>query len=64
MLRRALTILSLIGLLISVGLWGVSYYGVSYKRQGKTDGMELFAVHGTLWLLCWSSDSCATPECS
>ncbi len=28
MLRRALTILSLIGLLLSVGLWGVSYYRV------------------------------------
>ena len=28
MLRRPLTILSLIGLLLSVGLWGVSYVGV------------------------------------
>ena len=28
MLRKTLTILSLIGLLLSVGLWGVSYYRV------------------------------------
>ena len=30
MLRRALTILSLTGLLLSVGLWGVSYHGIMY----------------------------------
>ena len=30
MLRKTLTIFSLIGLLISVGLWGVSYFNLSY----------------------------------
>ncbi len=30
MLRRALTILSLIGLLFSVGLWGATYYRIQY----------------------------------
>ncbi len=30
MLRKTLTILSLIGLLLSVGLWGVSYFNLSY----------------------------------
>ncbi len=33
MLRKTLTILSLIGLLLSVGLWGVSYYGVLYRQD-------------------------------
>jgi len=30
MFRKTLTILSLIGLLLSVGLWGVSYFNISY----------------------------------
>ena len=30
MLRKTLTILSLIGLLLSMGLWGVSYFNVVY----------------------------------
>ncbi len=33
MLRKTLTILSLIGLLLSVGLWGVSYFHVVYYTQ-------------------------------
>ncbi len=33
MLRKTLTILSLIGLLLSVGLWGVSYFNVSYAPR-------------------------------
>ena len=32
MIRKTLTILSLIGLLLSVGLWGVSYFSISYER--------------------------------
>ncbi len=32
MLRKALTILSLIGLLLSVGLWGVGVFGVGYEE--------------------------------
>ncbi len=31
MIRKTLTILSLIGLLLSVGLWGVSYWGVGFR---------------------------------
>ena len=36
MIRKTLTILSLIGLLLGVGLWGVSYFNVEYvaaRRQ-------------------------------
>ncbi len=36
MLRKTLTILSLIGLLLSVGLWGVSYWGVRYTKATDT----------------------------
>ncbi len=39
MLRKTLTILSLIGLLLSVGLWGVSYLNVGYvssRRQTRS----------------------------
>ena len=35
MLRKTLTILSLIGLLISVGLWGVSYFNLGYITQSS-----------------------------
>ena len=35
MLRRTLTILSFIGLLLSVGLWGVSYSDVFYYLQRR-----------------------------
>jgi hypothetical protein len=31
--RKTLTILSLIGLLLSVGLWGVSYFDVRYRNR-------------------------------
>ena len=33
MIRKSLTILSLIGLLLSVGLWGVSYWDLMYFRR-------------------------------
>ncbi len=33
MLRKALTILSLLGLLLSLGLWGVSYFRVEYYSR-------------------------------
>jgi len=54
MLRKTLTILSLIGLLLSVGLWGVSWYGVTYKKMSKIEGTELFAIHGSLWVIVWT----------
>ncbi len=33
MIRKTLTILSLIGLLLSVGLWGASYFNLSYRSR-------------------------------
>ncbi len=33
MIRKTLTILSLIGLLLSGGLWGVSYWGIHYRHK-------------------------------
>ncbi len=39
MIRKTLTILSLIGLLLSVGAWGVSYFLIYY--QGTQNEMEL-----------------------
>ena len=48
MLRKTLTILSLLGLLLSVGLWGVSYWRVDY--QGR---YALTLTHGCLVLGKW-----------
>ena len=36
MIRKTLTFFSLIGLLLSVGLWGASYYAVGYRRTTRT----------------------------
>ncbi len=43
MIRKTLTILSLIGLLLSVGAWGVSYWGISYAETPGFDGIQLWA---------------------
>ena len=43
MIHKTLTILSLIGLLLSVGLWGVSYWEPLYHTD---DGVVLWAGHG------------------
>ncbi len=48
MLRKTLTILSLIGLLLSVGLWGVSYYGVLYRRDKVPVSTSILLVAGYL----------------
>ena len=40
MIRKTLTILSLIGLLLSVGLWGVSYLDMSYVCWTNVFGSE------------------------
>ena len=60
MLRKTLTILSLIGLLLSVGLWGVSYFSVSYylndSRWGCDEGALDWYRHGSLWAGAWTSD--------
>ncbi len=47
MIRKALTILSLIGLLLSVGLWGVSYFNTwyscpKYSVQLRWGGLRYF----------------------
>ena len=47
MLRKTLTILSLIGLLLSVGLWGVSYFRF-YCHTG-TGKMIAFSQGAALW---------------
>ncbi len=36
MIRKTLTIISLLGLLLSVGLWGVSYWGFLWRSQDLT----------------------------
>ncbi|MCH8913466.1 MAG: hypothetical protein IIA33_07845 [Planctomycetes bacterium] len=55
MLRRTLTILSLIGLLLSVGLWGVSYFRFYVGlppadrvalHEGADDGSVIFDEDG------------------
>ena len=48
MLRRTLTILSLIGLLLSVGLWGVSYFHLSYTIRTPSILSTYAAVRGGL----------------
>ena len=41
MIRKTLTIFSLIGLLLSVGLWGVgSFYSLGYVSESYTFGVE------------------------
>ena len=44
MLRKTLTILSLIGLLISVGLWAASYWNIRHRGQKYTCGIKRGAV--------------------
>ncbi len=49
MIRKTLTILSLIGLLLSVGAWGVSCVGVHHERYStnalRFESVELVAGH-------------------
>ena len=40
MLRKTLTTLSLIGLLLSVGLWVLSYWGIAYVGQRYVTTLE------------------------
>lgn len=40
MIRKTLTIFSLVGLVMSLGLWGLSYYGVVYRSKiGLCNGL-------------------------
>ncbi len=41
MIRKTLTILSLVGLLLSVGAWGASYYGILYIRHAMPFSYQL-----------------------
>ncbi len=47
MIRKTLTILSLIGLLLSVGLWGASYFDIHYTYSVSE---RRFAPHQPLKL--------------
>ena len=48
MLRKTLTTLSLLGLLLSVGLWGVSHFHFSYTIRTRSILSEYAAVRGGL----------------
>ncbi len=50
MIRKTLTFLSLIGLLLSVGLWGVSYFEVWYGVQNsqKNEGFDIVLDEGAM----------------
>ena len=61
MIRKTLTILSLIGLLLSMGLWGVSYFSISYEwtLDGVWTRLELSAAK--FYYMQWDlSDSDST----
>jgi hypothetical protein len=49
MLRKTLTILSLIGLLLSVGAWGASYFQVYYMGDNHGLSLAYGAVRYTFW---------------
>ena len=48
MLRKTLTILSLIGLLLSVVLWGVSYWNVQWTNCARTRYVSV--SEGAFWM--------------
>ena len=55
MIRKALTILSLIGLLLSVGLWGTSYFNIWYTAPNAKYSAQL--QFGVLRFTCrWEVD--------
>ena len=59
MLRKNLTILSLLGLLLSAGLWGVSYFHIECARSGYI----FTIVAGTLSMIAMDdSERKATPD--
>ena len=48
MLRKTLTILSLLGMLLSVGLWGVSYYGFQHMQLSSDQLRTITLADGVL----------------
>ena len=52
MIRKTLTILSLIGVLLSVGLWRLSYWCVAYFNQP----VSILAFNGCVHLGIWHHD--------
>ena len=57
MLRKTLTILSLIALLVSVGAWGVSWYGISIGRHSTTRLDSVDLADGILWYVWEKTNS-------
>ena len=67
MLRRTLTIFSLIGLLLSVGLWGLSYWVVTYRFNSGDIGRLMFGAvdwlePGTVQRQMWKSIAVFDPR--
>ena len=58
MIRKTLTILSLIGLVLSLGLWGVSYYDLIYR--GRRTLVCLYGGH--IQFLCTEEPWLERPE--
>ena len=56
MIRKSLTILSLIGLVLSVGLWGVSYFDMNYVLPTLRQKVRL--AHGSVFV-----DWTTVPAC-
>lgn len=55
MLRRTLTILSLVGLLLSVGLWGISYFTIWYFAPNAKYSVHL-QFGGVRFVYRWEVD--------
>ncbi len=53
MLRKTLTILSLIGLLLSVGLWGVSYFTLHFRTPVRGALLVGMLHRGSIQLQCF-----------
>ena len=62
MIRKSTSVLSLIGLLLSEGLWGVSYYGFSYNRVHFPSRTSFIFMNGFLQVLSIERWSNQGPE--
>jgi len=52
MIRKTLTILSLIGLLLSVGLWAVSYFTLHFRTPVRGTLLVGMLHRGSIQLQC------------
>ncbi len=57
MFRKTLTMFTLLGLLLSAGLWGVSYYGVAYARAHFPSSTSYILLNGFLQINYFESRS-------